>query len=596
MDDKPEFYTLAEVVDHLKDIVPSERIEIDIGRGLLRIGAALPPLAGCDHHSRELLERHGADMDEFDKSILRRVKRPRQVWLETGLAVAVLRSSEGAALTEAEYPVFIDANGKTERYLVEHVEFPESTLVVRADLVVFSFDLWAYLYRLGKISDAKRDPLPKLNTGGRHMIGRYYSIKEQEAIARMHDRVNARYALSGRAVHVNSQRDSVSTHSTREIEFVEDVLLGRTRYPAGSRSTFDYDEASDYIWRGWARDPRTGEQGEKFTGTTVIRPDSVVQGRVAAELGSADEYSGAAESHEPEAESHFTADDIARQFWGMRLNLHRAMLAAPVHTGCAPVQRVVHVLALQQFFKLIAEGGTVQYRPEFALERYAKAAFSLSAAISNAAKSGALKLRDSSTGVPLAQWQDPNPNEFWEHVSPVIRGRSPAKSGSVSLYLLCLPMHFKRDVVVNLEEFEVWAVGEKLTGPGELARLLSEGTPDDVARLVDGQEVEAGVGGEVVPARPRSPDSLHAKRPHGDEEPAEKRRPGRPKKGDALDDRLPELREAAVEVADRLERDKTVRRVAEKLSKSQAWGHYGATTLRKKLRRQWWEGKKKAPL
>lgn len=225
MDDKPEFYTLAEVVDHLKDIVPPERIEIDIGRGLLRIGAALPPLAGCDHYSRELLERHGADMDEFDKSILRRVKRPRQVWLETGLAVAVLRSSEGAALREAEYPVFIEANGKTERYLVEHVEFPESTVVVRADLVVFSFDLWAYLYRLGKISDAKRDPPPKRNAGGSHMIGHHYSIKEQEALARMHASVKARYAASGRGPDVHAQRAKETIDAAFETSKKFDALF-----------------------------------------------------------------------------------------------------------------------------------------------------------------------------------------------------------------------------------------------------------------------------------------------------------------------------------------------------------------------------------
>ena len=73
------------------------------------------------------------------------------------------------------------------------------------------------------------------------------------------------------------QEKQAAKRKPREIEFTESVLIGSTRYPAGCRASFTPDEAAEYVWRGWARDPRTGEQGERFTGTNVLRVDDISQ-------------------------------------------------------------------------------------------------------------------------------------------------------------------------------------------------------------------------------------------------------------------------------------------------------------------------------
>jgi len=94
------------------------------------------------------------------------------------------------------------------------------------------------------------------------------------------------------------QQSRAAKLKAREIEFVEDYLIGSTRYPSGSRATFGPDEAADYIWRGVARDPRTGEQGERFTGTTVLRVDDISQDQG---IGTAKLCSpGASASQQPE--------------------------------------------------------------------------------------------------------------------------------------------------------------------------------------------------------------------------------------------------------------------------------------------------------
>lgn len=65
--------------------------------------------------------------------------------------------------------------------------------------------------------------------------------------------------------------------SKRLIEFTETVRLpGRREYRAGSRDHFPSEDAQRYIDRGWAKDPETGEQGERVPGANgKVVPDSV---------------------------------------------------------------------------------------------------------------------------------------------------------------------------------------------------------------------------------------------------------------------------------------------------------------------------------
>ena len=212
-------------------------------------------------------------------------------------------------------------------------------------------------------------------------------------------------------------------------------------------------------------------------------------GAVAAESKPDARDIGADSEAENAASPSFSAGDIARQFWNMQLNMHRAFYPDPPHTGCVPVARIVHVLALRQFFALIENSATAQWRPEWSLERYARAAFMLNAAISNAAKSGALKLRDISTGVPLTGWLDSSPAEFWESFDAIFRRQNLAEAPKFFLFILRRPMHFQNDVVVNLAEFQEWAAAEKLAEPEDLARLLAEEVPEKVKRLLNGEMV-----------------------------------------------------------------------------------------------------------
>lgn len=65
--------------------------------------------------------------------------------------------------------------------------------------------------------------------------------------------------------------------STRRVEFTEAVKIGRETYLEGDRKSFPKAEADEYIRLGWAKDPETGEQGERKPGSHRIQPDPVVQ-------------------------------------------------------------------------------------------------------------------------------------------------------------------------------------------------------------------------------------------------------------------------------------------------------------------------------
>lgn len=52
----------------------------------------------------------------------------------------------------------------------------------------------------------------------------------------------------------------------KQVEFTETVKIGTETYSEGDRKSFDDTEADQYISLGWAKDPVTGEQGERKPG------------------------------------------------------------------------------------------------------------------------------------------------------------------------------------------------------------------------------------------------------------------------------------------------------------------------------------------
>lgn len=63
----------------------------------------------------------------------------------------------------------------------------------------------------------------------------------------------------------------------RLIEFTETVRLsGGREYQEGSRDFFAPENAQQYINLGWAKDPETGEQGERKPGSNgPVKPKGV---------------------------------------------------------------------------------------------------------------------------------------------------------------------------------------------------------------------------------------------------------------------------------------------------------------------------------
>jgi len=187
MEEKPEFYTLSEVLNHLQEFLPAERLEIDIGRGFLPVAAALPVLRVYDHIRREP-QNSSARLEDSDREGVHYGKRARTVWTEPAMAASLLKDNGTTVLSEAEYPLFIDASGETERYRVEPVEFPEGAPVERAHLVVFAFELHAYVARVGQVlGPLKSDPLPQLERSGNYRVGRRYDMRQAEALRRLRD-------------------------------------------------------------------------------------------------------------------------------------------------------------------------------------------------------------------------------------------------------------------------------------------------------------------------------------------------------------------------------------------------------------------------
>lgn len=61
----------------------------------------------------------------------------------------------------------------------------------------------------------------------------------------------------------------------RQVEFTETVRIAAGEFVAGDRKSFPDDEAGEYIRLGWAKDPVTGEQGERVPGAQPLRVDNV---------------------------------------------------------------------------------------------------------------------------------------------------------------------------------------------------------------------------------------------------------------------------------------------------------------------------------
>lgn len=64
----------------------------------------------------------------------------------------------------------------------------------------------------------------------------------------------------------------------RKTEITEELLNdGPDTYRKGDQKSFDDDKAQQWIDIGWAKDPETGEQGERKPGAQAIAPHNVKQ-------------------------------------------------------------------------------------------------------------------------------------------------------------------------------------------------------------------------------------------------------------------------------------------------------------------------------
>lgn len=66
--------------------------------------------------------------------------------------------------------------------------------------------------------------------------------------------------------------------STRLIEFTEEeTRIGTRTYLKGASDYFPKAEADEYIGLGWAKDPETGETGERKPGAQRIKVENASQ-------------------------------------------------------------------------------------------------------------------------------------------------------------------------------------------------------------------------------------------------------------------------------------------------------------------------------
>ena len=238
MPNKPDFYALAEVVSHLSNHLPRERIEIDICQGVLPIGAAIPFTAARDHISRQRAESRGhnlatnsADLDRSHPAGKRESREPSHraqlIYLDANSARTVLREGR-CSLASALYPLFLDSRELTERYALEHAEFIRPVTVEAADLVLFSFELWPYILKAGRLPCGPKlkmlDPRP--SDTREHVIGEHYDIRgvleaeerQRRSNRSMERRMRDRHMMRIQARAADSSAKCLPTDTTRPDE------------------------------------------------------------------------------------------------------------------------------------------------------------------------------------------------------------------------------------------------------------------------------------------------------------------------------------------------------------------------------------------
>lgn len=153
------------------------------------------------------------------------------------------------------------------------------------------------------------------------------------------------------------------------------------------------------------------------------------------------------------------------------------------------IARIVHLLAMRTVAKShpsLPAGMAVIVPHEARYLAYLDAALTLNEAIDRAAKAGAIRLRDRSTGVAVPDWHLPT----WDRrdsLKRLILGGEHRRAIEfvVSSDWLVVPYpHFSPLLTVSTSEFSAWAENERLAGPGEIGRLL-DGQPKHIPTLAD---------------------------------------------------------------------------------------------------------------
>ena len=143
------------------------------------------------------------------------------------------------------------------------------------------------------------------------------------------------------------------------------------------------------------------------------------------------------------------------------------------------IARIVHLLAMRTVAKRhpsMPAGKALIVPHEARYLAYLDAALTLNDAIDRAAKAGAFRLRDRSTGVAVPDWHLPT----WDRRNSLKRAifegdHRRAIDYVISSDWLTIPYpHFTPILTVSLSEFSAWAENEGLAGHDEIARLLAD--------------------------------------------------------------------------------------------------------------------------
>jgi hypothetical protein len=170
--------------------------------------------------------------------------------------------------------------------------------------------------------------------------------------------------------------------------------------------------------------------------------------------------------------------------------------------------RIVHLLAFRTVARRhesMPDGQWVNAPHEWRYLEYLNAALTLNDAIDSAAKAGAFRLRDRSTGVPVTDWHLPTRGRRDSLKRAILEGdQRRAIDFVLSTDWLINPYpHYSPALTVSLAEFVAWAEGEGVATPGEIGRLLV-GQPKEiptVAEILKAAFPVFGGGGTCNPER-----------------------------------------------------------------------------------------------